>query len=107
MSGPAPPATGPALMEQFIQLRAEFDVFAAEARAHWTKEEERMRLVDQFIDPSIDLDSLLKQVLAACQMQQDALHELERSVREQQRIVYTAMRIRLGTQGLDRKRKAS
>jgi hypothetical protein len=81
MAEPPRMATGPALMEQLVQLRATLDEIAEEARAHWSREEQRMRLVDQFVDPQLNLDSLLKQIYATLARNREAMLALEAEAR--------------------------
>jgi DNA repair ATPase RecN len=74
-------ATGPALMAKLLEIEAQFTELATEARAHWSKEEQRMQLVDRFVDPSINLDSLLKQVFQTLERNREAMQALEREAR--------------------------
>lgn len=99
MAGPAPPpATGPALMEQLIQLRAQFDQLAVEARDHWDAEERRFELTDKFIDPALNLDALLKQVFSMLKRDHEAVQALEREVRR----LSGAVEVAISTSALDR-----
>lgn len=74
-------ATGPALMEQLLQVRQALDEIADEARAHWSREEHRMRLVDQFVDPQLRLDSLLKNIYDTLVRNREAMLALEAEAR--------------------------
>jgi hypothetical protein len=74
-------ASGPALMSKLLELEHIVNELADEARSHWSKEEQRMQLVDRFIDPSIELDSLLKQVFQTLERNRAAMLALEREAR--------------------------
>jgi len=74
----SPPATAAALREQLIQLRSQFEALADEARRHWAAEERRFTLIDQFIDPQLSLESLLKQLFDALERNRHAVLDLER-----------------------------
>lgn len=102
MSGPSPPATGPVIMDALIRIEHKLDNFMAEARAHWLAEEARMRLVDQFVTPQLDLAGTLAGLRDALIRQRETLHMLDQAVREEQHTVYTAMRLRLGARDLER-----
>ena len=98
-----PPATGPALMEQLIQLRAAFDALAIEARDHWDAEERRFELTDTFIDPALNLDGLLKQVFSMLKREHEAVQTLEREMRRLTTAIELAISTGpLGIDALDR-----
>lgn len=96
-STPQQPATGPAIMEQLVQLRKEFDTLAEEARAHWSKEEQRLELTDKFIDPAMDLQGLLKQVFGMLRDNHRAVQRMEREVRQ----LATAVELAMSTDALE------
>src|SRR5919109_5443640 len=89
------PATGPAIMEQIVQVRALFEQLAEEARAHWRRDEERMRLVDRFMDPQLNLDLVLKQIIGELQRQKTALENMERTLRAEHHETRTAVAIHM------------
>ena len=64
-----------------------------------------MHLVDQFVTPQLDLAGTLAGLREALIRQRETLNKLDQAVREQQKTVHTAMRLRLGAKGLDRKTK--
>jgi hypothetical protein len=84
-------------MEQIILLRAAFDAFTEEAHAHWEREEERMRLVDRFIDPALNLDGLLKQVFSMLRSEHESTLALEREMRR----LTAAVELATSTSALD------
>jgi hypothetical protein len=87
----SPPATAPALMEQLIQLRSQFEALADEARRHWAAEERRFTLIDQFIDPQLSLESLLKQLFDALERNRRAVQDLEREHRRLAHVIELAL----------------
>jgi uncharacterized coiled-coil protein SlyX len=97
-------------MEALVRIEEKLDDFMTEARAHWAREEERMRLIDQFVDPNIELVGTLVGLRDALNKQRDMLALLNGAVTEHERTVHTAMQLRLGTQDLRQprtKKKAS
>jgi hypothetical protein len=73
-------ATGPALMEKLLELEQKFDDLATEARAHWSRDEERMRLVDQFVDPQLGLEHLMHELHRVLDQQREALGKLSTAI---------------------------
>src|SRR5262249_10457909 len=74
-------ATGPALMQKLLEIEQKVDDLANDAHIQWGKEEQRMRLVDQFIDPQLDLSAFLKQLFGILQHNHTSVQELEREMR--------------------------
>ena len=74
-------ATGPALMTKLLELEQRLDGLATEARTHWSKEEGRMQLVDKFVDPALDLESLLKQLYQTIRRNGETMRDIERELR--------------------------
>ena len=74
------PATGPVLMSKLLELEQKFDEFAAEARLHWSRDEERMRLIDQFVIPQMQLEHLLTELFRILQEQREALGKLSTAI---------------------------
>jgi hypothetical protein len=91
------PATGPALMEQLVQMRQDLDDFMEQARAHWSAEEKRFENIDAFIDPAMQLQSLMKQMFGILNRNHKAMLELEREVRQ----LYTAVELAISTHTIE------
>ena len=78
---PGRAASGPALMQQLLELRQEFDELATEARQHWSKDEQRMQLIDQFINPQLNLEGILRQMVDALDRHRVIVAAVERELR--------------------------
>jgi hypothetical protein len=91
--------------ETLARVEGKLDRFVAAAVDHWAKEDRRIGLVEQATALDIDLGNTLAGLTDALERQRRALGELQSSVRDEQRTVYSAMRLRLGAQGLERKAK--
>ena len=91
-------ATGPALMQKLLELEQKFDDLATEARAHWSKEEQRMRLVDQYINHNQPYDILGVNIFDTLKRNADAMHALEREMRR----LVGAVEVALGDPGAAR-----
>jgi hypothetical protein len=73
-------ATGPALMSKLLELEQQFTELATEARAHWSREEQRMQLVDQFVSPELNLDHLVHELYRVLDRQREALSKLSTAI---------------------------
>lgn len=66
---PLPPPHHPdadsTLLARLDTLEATLTAFIAEARAHWAGEAQRFGLIDQFVDPAINLNGTLAQLIDA------------------------------------------
>jgi hypothetical protein len=67
-------------MSKLLELEQKFDEFAAEARFHWSRDEERMRLIDQFVNPQMQLEHLLTELFKILQEQREALGKLSTAI---------------------------
>jgi hypothetical protein len=67
-------------MSKLLELEQKLDEYAAEARAHWSRDEERMRLIDQFVDPQMQLEHLLTELFRILQEQREALGKLSTAI---------------------------
>jgi hypothetical protein len=73
-------ATGPALMEKLLEVEQLLREVSTEARKHWEQDRRRMDLIDRFVDPNLEIESLLKQLFAAIRRSDDAKRDLIREV---------------------------
>jgi hypothetical protein len=67
-------------MQKLLELERKFDELAIEARQHWSKEEGRMQLVDQFVNPSLEIDHVLHELHRVLDRQRQEFNELRRAV---------------------------
>lgn len=104
MSDPKRPATGPAIMEQLLELRAEFEHLAEEARQHWAQDAERMRLVDRYIDPTMNLQATLAQTLAHLKELREAVQAMERTLRAEHHTTRTAVSLHMSDPAREQER---
>jgi hypothetical protein len=68
-------------MTRLLELEQMLRELATEGRAHWAKEERRFELIDQFIDPQLNLEGLLKQMVDALERHRRTVAALEQEVR--------------------------
>lgn len=91
-----------AVAEEQLRLSEALNQFIAEARAHWAAEDQRFKNIDAFIDPTMELQSLLKQLFGILSRNHQAVQALERIVKEEQIITRKALALHLSTADLDR-----
>lgn len=60
---------------------ARIDDLQQRAEAHWANEERRMHLVDQFVDPELDLSSTLVQLTELLRRDHAAVAQVEQELR--------------------------
>jgi hypothetical protein len=88
-------ATGPAILAELYQIKEQISTIQEQLARHIAADEQRMRLVDQFIDPALDLEGTLKQVLSFSRHNGYAVRDLEKAAHDLERTARQAVELAL------------
>lgn len=98
------PATGPVILEQIIQIEARLKAIEETELRLERGVERRYQLLDQFIDPAMNLAGTLAQVIESQHRILDRLAAIERALREEHRTTRGALALHLGDPSRARER---
>lgn len=100
------PATGPTILEHVLQIEAKVNEISERLDEALAAVDRRYKLIDQFIDPALNIDGTLKQLISAYERQWKAFSDLNKAVHEELREARAAVAIHLNTEDLARENGA-
>lgn len=89
------------MIQRIESLETEMRDFRNRAEEHWKEEGRRFALIDRFLDPAMELDSLLKQLGELGRNQNQLIVAMELKIEHELKAMRSAIRLAVGTAGLE------
>jgi hypothetical protein len=89
------------IIQRIEMLEFKIETFRELAEDHWMEEAKRFRLIDQFLSPAMDVDSLIRQLGELGRNQNQMIVEMQTSIERELRAMRDAVRLAVGTAGLE------
>jgi hypothetical protein len=97
---------GADLMSAFIiqrieHLETELATFRDSAERHWSEEARRFALIDQFLNPAMQIDGLIRQLSSLGQTQNQMIVQMQTTIERELGAMRSALRLAVSTGGLE------
>jgi hypothetical protein len=89
------------IIQRIEALEIEMRDFRDHAEQHWNDEARRFALIDQFLSPAMELDSLIKQLGEIGRNQNQMIVDLKGAIERELKAMRSAIRLAVGTAGLE------
>jgi hypothetical protein len=94
------------IIQRIEMLEFKIETFRELAEEHWTDEAKRFRLIDQFLSPAMEIESLIKQLGELGRNQNQKIVEMQTTIERELRAMRDAVRLAVSTGGLETQTQA-
>lgn len=101
-SSSSAPATGPAILAQVLELKTTVELLIERIEDIAAASAARNELIDRFVDPAMDLQGTLKQIIQSQQRLKEAVENAERTTKNEHTTTRSAVALHMGAEGLER-----